>query len=350
MAPRSPSPPNAIARLRMKPAESATEAPALTVDESQAASRRWARVDSMTLGTWLGIMSALGYTATNMALRKVARPGDLDWALWVACIKAAPAALAAWIWIGLRYWRGLGALPPRRLLWPLIAAGLVMQFGGNGMFQWALSLGGLALTVPLTFAALIWSGAVGGRIFLSEPITPRSALAIGVLLASICLLSLGAEDASRVAGRPTFLHVAAAVLAALVAGLAYGTNGVVIRRFVTTDVSVAAMLMVLSTSGVVGLGLAALIRMGPQALATIPRDDWLAMWTAGTLNAVGFFCVTGALQKIPVTRVNLLNSSQTALCALGGVLFFDERITVWLVLGILLTIAGLSLLERTRGS
>ena len=35
------------------------------------------------------------------------------------------------------------------------------------------------------------------------------------------------------------------MFAAVIAGLSYGTNGVVIRRYVTTDVSVPAMLMVL---------------------------------------------------------------------------------------------------------
>ena len=332
----------------MKPADSApaTDAPSLAVDDARGS---WLRTDAASLGICFGLVSAVGYTATNIALRKVARPGELDWALWVACVKAAPAALGAWAAIAIRSWQGIPVLPPARLLWPLILAGLVMQFGGNGMFQFALSLGGLALSVPLTFAALIWSGAVVGRTALGEPITARSMVAIGILMVSIFFLSLGAEEAARtLTAKPTWLQMAGAVLAAIIAGLSYGTNGVVIRRYVTTDVSVPAMLMVLSTTGVVGLGAVSLAWMGPGALADISGQDWAAMWGAGTLNAIAFFFVTLALQRIPVTRVNLLNSAQTALCALGGVFFFQERLTVWVVTGMLLTIAGIWIMERPQ--
>ena len=331
----------------MKPADSAaTDAPRLAVDTPR---RSWLRTDAATLGICFGLLSAVGYTGTNIALRKVARAGELDWALWVACVKAAPAAIGAWAAIAIRSWQGVPVLPPAKLLWPLIMAGLVMQFGGNGMFQFALSLGGLALSVPLTFASLIWSGAIVGRTVLGEPITARSMVAIGVLMVSILFLSLGAEDAARtLTARPTWLQITGAVLAAVIAGLAYGSNGVVIRRYVTTDVSVPAMLMVLSTTGVLGLGVVSLAWMGPATLADVSAEDWGAMWGAGTMNAIAFLFVTLALQRVPVTRVNLLNSAQTALCALGGVFFFQERLTGWVITGILLTIAGIWIMERPQ--
>ena len=333
----------------MKPADSVSS-PAdprpLAVDGPR---RSWLRADAATLGICFGLLSALGYTGTNIALRKVARAGELDWALWVACIKAAPAAIGAWAAIAIQSWRGVRVLPPARLLWPLILAGLVMQFGGNGLFQFALSLGGLALSVPLTFAALIWSGAIVGRSVLGEPITSRSTIAIAVLMVSIIFLSLGAEDAARtLADRPTRLQILGAVLAAVIAGLSYGTNGVVIRRCVTTDVSMPALLMVLSTTGVIGLGAVSLASMGPAALTDVSGEDWVVMWAAGTMNAVAFFFVTAALQRVPVTRVNLLNSAQIAMCALGGVVFFQERLTVWVITGILLTIAGIWIMERPQ--
>ena len=50
--------------------------------------------------------------------------------------------------------------------------------------------------------------------------------------------------------------------------------------------------------------------------------------------------------RLSVVRVNLINASQAAMCAAGGVLFFDEALTVWLVLGTLLTMGGLMLMER----
>lgn len=296
-----------------------------------------------------GVVSALTYTGANIALRAVADRGGFDWAVWVSCVKAVPAALAAWLLVAWRAGRGLPALPPRRLVVPLVVTGLVMQFVGNVSFQWSLSLGGLALTVPLSFASLILTGAVLGRIVLGEPIGARSSAAMAVLMLAIAVLSVGAEGATEALTRDaTFWTIAVAVLSATAAGVAYGACGVVIRRTVTARVSLSAALVLLSTAGVVGLGALSLIRSGPAQLLATPADDFAIMIAAGTLNAVAFFAVSAALRHIPVTEVNLLNASQTAMCAIAGVLWFAEPPTVWLYAGVLLTMAGLVLLDNGR--
>ena len=356
----------------------ATEKPASSVRQ---------RFDSVTMGTFFGIVSALAYTGTNVALRKVARHGDLDWSIWVTAWKAVPAALTAWALIAWRGSRGLPALPPRRLVLPLLAMGLFMQVG-NVMFQLALSLGGLALSVPLIFSTLILSGAWLGRVFLAEPITRRSAVAMGILMVSIALLSVGAEHATRAtgrtasaptgddgsrlttssqagslgwtstgrwrisrlteSGRPSLLTIAAGVLTACVAGLAYGTCGVVIRHAVSHRVSLSATLVLLSTTGVVVLGLISLWRMGLETLLATPPSDLAMMLVAGVFNAIAFFAVGASLSHIPVVRVNLLNASQIAMCGAAGVILFAEPITVWLIAGTALTVVGLLILEDRR--
>lgn len=316
------------------------------------AAAAWRSRDPLVLGTTFGIISALGYTATNMALRAVAGQPDLDWAAWISCLKALPAAAIAWVLVGWHIASGRPGLPPRRWLLPLVATGLVMQFGGNLAFQWSLSVAGLALTVPLCFATLILSGALLGRMYLAEGITPRSAVAMGLLLAAIVLLSAGAEGATRAnlaAGETvSWGLIALAVLAAAFSGVTYGVCGVVIRRMVTQRLSLAATLVLLSTAGLIGLGLWCAIRVGPgRLLATPPRDLGL-MLLAGTLNAGAFFAVSAALKYLSVVHVNLLNASQTAMCSAAGVLLFDEALTVWLLAGTGLTVAGLLLLDRRR--
>jgi drug/metabolite transporter, DME family len=302
------------------------------------------------LGTVFGVISALAYTATNLTLRGLADSQSLDWAVWISCLKGVPAAVIAWILVAHRAWRGLPALPPRRLVIPLIAMGLFMQFVGNVCFQWGLSLGGLALTVPLTFATLIGSGAVLGRIVLGEPITLRSVLAIGMLVISIAVLSLGAEEATRsTLAESSWTVILLAILSASLAGLAYGTCGVMIRRTTTgaDNVSLSGTLVWLSTSGVVGLGLVSWLRMGTAGLLETTTPEFLNMLLAGSLNAVAFFACGAALMRLSVVRVNLINASQAALCAAGGVLLFDEALTLWVVLGTLLTMGGLMLMDRS---
>jgi drug/metabolite transporter, DME family len=312
--------------------------------------------DPVVLGTAFGIVSALAYTGTNVALRAVADGsigGGVDWAAWVSCIKAVPGALAAWVLVAWRAGRGLPALPPRRLVVPLVATGLLMQFGGNLAFQWALSLGGLALTVPLCFATLILSGAVLGRMYLAEGVTPRSAVAMGLLLGAIVVLSVGADEATGAvaassAGPVSFGTIALAVVAAACAGMAYGASGVVIRRMVTGRLSLSATLVLLSTAGAVGLGLMCLVRLGPARLLATPADDLATMFVAGTLNAVAFFAVSASLKYLSVIHANLINASQTALCAAAGVWLFGETLTGWLAAGIVLTMLGLLLLDSRR--
>lgn len=307
------------------------------------------REDALLLGTIFGVISALAYTGTNLTLRRVAHTQNLDWAIWVSCWKGVPAALVAWLLIAHRTRRGLPALPPRQLVLPLIATGLFMQFVGNVSFQWGLSLGGLALTVPLTFATLIGSGAILGRIVLNEPITLRSLAAIAVLVISIVFLSLGAEGATRsMLAESSWLTIVGAILAASLAGLAYGTCGVVIRRTTTGvhNVSLSGTLVLLSTTGVVGLGLTSWFRLGTDQLLETTPLELANMLAAGSLNAIAFFACGAALMRLSVVRVNMINASQAAMCAAGGVLFFEEALTVWMVLGTLLTMGGLMLMER----
>lgn len=300
-----------------------------------------------TLGTCFGILAAVAYTAANTALRQVAYQGDVDWAMWVSCNKAIPAAIAAWSLIAWRAGRGLPALPPRHLIVPLFLTGLFIQFGGNVLFQMSLSIGGLALTVPLTFSTLMISGAVLGRMMLEEPITGRSAYAMFIQIAAIVLLSLGAEKAS-IAPVASLSAVLGAVATSCIAGMAYGASGVIIRRTVTNNVPLSATLVLLSTAGVVGLGGASLVRLGPRQLLATPPQDLLTMLMAGTFNAIAFFSIGAALKHVSVVQANLLNASQIAMAAAVGVLLFDETLTVWLAAGMLLTIVGLTMIERPR--
>jgi len=143
---------------------------------------------------------------------------------------------------------------------------------------------------------------------------------------------------------PTAWVLTGIVLAAL-SGVFYGALGVLIRRTTRHAIPLSATLALISTTGVVGLGAAAVLRMGAGVLHASPQE-WLLLLIAGTLNAVAFFAISGALQRIPVVQVNLLNASQAALCAIGGVLIYHEPLTIGLAVGTLLTMAGLALMDR----
>ena len=302
------------------------------------------------IGVTLGIVSAICYTGTNIALRGVTRDGDADWALWVTCMKSLPSAISAWVLVAVLAARGRSCLPPARQTVQLMMVGLFVQAGGNLLFQWSLAMCGLALAVPTVFATLMLTGALLGRFWLGESVTVRSAVATGLLIAAIGLLSLGAEAAASALppgppGVSPKLWVIAGIGLAGVAGVFYGGLGVVIRRTTRQAIPLPATLAIISSTGVLGLGVPAVLRLGTEILNS-PPAEFGTMLLAGTLNAIAFFAIGGSLRRIPVVQVNLLNASQAALCALGGVLLYPEPLTGALVAGTGLTVVGLSLMGR----
>lgn len=306
--------------------------------------------NSAAVGVLLGVVAAVCYTGTNIALRGVTRDGDAAWAIWVTALKSFPGAIAAWLLLADRARRGLPTLPPARTVALLVVVGLAVQAGGNLFFQWSLAMCGLALAVPTVFATLILTGATLGRVWLGEAVTSRSAIAMGVLIAAIAVLGQGADAASKALPRgpdgvSPLVWVLSGVGLAAFAGVLYGGLGVVIRRTTKDDVPLPATLALVSTMGTVGLGIPAVALLGNEVLHSSPKES-LLMFLAGTLNAIAFFAIGGAFRRISVVQVNLINASQAAMCALGGVLIYRESLTAALVIGTLLTIVGLVLMDR----
>ncbi len=260
-----------------------------------------------------------------------------------------PVTVIAWSIVAYRGWTGLAALPPRRLVIPLFLTGCMVQFGGNVMFQWSLTHVGLALTVPMCFAALLVSGAIMARMFLGEVVTLRSLLAMVVLIVSILLLATGANAAAQsIIPNVAWSIVVGAVVAAAISGLSYATSGVVIRRIVTGDISLSATLILITTTGVVVLGALSLFLLGPQRMLETTGKEAAWMLVAGLANAVAFFSLSGAYKHATLMRVNFLNATQIAMAAIVGIVWFGEAHTAYIWLGTVLTFAGLLAMGQQR--
>lgn len=298
------------------------------------------------IGLITGLGAAVGYTLANIALRQMAKPADFDWAIWVTANKAIPATLLTWGLVLYNHSRGRQGFPPGKLILPLILTGLSMQFGGNLTFQWSLGLIGLAMTVPIVFALLLISGAVVSRIYLGEPITPRTLLALTILMVAVTILSLGAGEASRsIVQDATASQFMLGIAVAMVSGIAYGVCGVVIRKNVR-NLPVSASLFLISTTGVVAMGALSLYRIPLEELLATTPLEYQTMMIAGVCNAVAFYAIGVSYRFLNVTQVNMLNTSQIAMATLAGVLFFMEPVTPWLMVGVCMTAFGLFMIDR----
>ena len=301
--------------------------------------------DPVLLGTACCIASALGYTAVNICLRSLADHAQLAWA---TCVKESVTVLVVGPWLLWRAHRGLPTMPSRRALLALALVGLVVQLVGNLGIIWSMSVVGLAVTIPAALGVSLAGSAVLGRVFLGERVSPRSMAALGLLIGSIVLLKMGVGGGgpSTAAGP---VKTALAIGVACLAGGTYATLTVVIRKAVTGTTPIAAVMFIVTGMGVLSLGPLSVWQVGVGQLLHTPPRDFALMLLTGVLNLGAFLAITKGLQLTTIVHANVLSASQVAMAAAAGILLFAEHPNPALILGICLTILGMSLIGRRNG-
>ncbi len=275
---------------------------------------------------------------------------DPTWAVFnrelVTTVAVAP-------WLIYRAASGQSTLPWGWTLVQLLAGGVLIQLGGNVGVQWAFGVVGLAVTVPVVFAANIVGGALLGRLCLGEHVSRRSMTAIAMLFASLVLLGIGAEASHALQSRSSGnweasgrIMLALGVAVAAVAGTTYATLNIVIRRAVTLTTPPSAVAFLVPAVGVISLGAPTVFQHGvpPWTATSWPQLGLMA--AAGISNLVGFLALINGLQRTTVVHANAISASQVAMAALAGVALFSEPPNPWLLGGICLTIAGVLRIDR----
>jgi drug/metabolite transporter (DMT)-like permease len=248
--------------------------------------------------------------------------------------------------------------PPLKILFILLLAGLVDQLLGNLAWQWSVGIVGLAVTVPAAFGVMIIGSAIFGRFILGERVTPRSMGAIGLLLFSLILLSLGAESAGEVMAKSSHasiadpvpasasLLVAEAVVVAGVAGAAFALLSIAIRHTMNAATQQSTLMFIITGIGVITLGPISIHRQGLDGLLSTSGEQLAWMVAAGFFNLLGFMGYTKGLHLTTVVHANVLSASQVAMAAVAGILVFQESPNLWLLLGVALTLTGIFLIDR----
>ena len=270
---------------------------------------------------------------------------------WAVFNRELVTTVVVGVWLLRRAILGRPTLPAGRELGLLLLVGLLIQMAGNVCVQWSLGVVGLAVTIPAMFGAMITGGAVIGRVWLGERVSGRSITAIAMLLGSLALLGVGAKAAGcsiaeAEAVTPNPLLMVLAVAAAGLAGTVYALLSAVIRRSVTRNTTPAAAAFLVTLMGVVSLGPICVYRLGAAALLETPVDQIVLMIAAGVFNLGAFLALIHGLQRTTVVHANAVNASQVAMAAVAGMALFAEPSTVWLLLGVCLTIFGIVWIDR----
>ncbi len=303
-----------------------------------------AGLSPLAVGTICGLLAAVGYTITNACLKQVADQ-DLN-AFWVSAVKAFPTLLICAPWAYYQSRIGLRVMPESKVFWLLFLSAFVGQIGGNAGFQFGLQYVGIAISVAICLGTIQIFGAILGRIFLLEPVTIRAVGAIALLIGALGALSMGAKIDTK---SHTTLEIAMGIGSLCISGFAYAVIGVVIRYGVTGRTTIAFTLSIIGSVGVLSLGTLAFSQIGFSGMAATTVNQWSVMLLAGLFNALSFLALTKAYQATTVTYVAIMNACQTAMAALVGAMFFREKWTVSLTVGLILTALGVTLMALKRG-
>lgn len=305
-------------------------------------------VDPALIGNACCMVAALIYAATNLCLRWLSVDCHPQWAV---CVKETVSVAVVGPWLIYLAAKGVSVFPRGRALGILVLVGLITELGGNLSQLWAMKVIGLAVCIPLIVGSCLVSTAVLGRVWLGERVSYRSMVAIAMLIGAVAVLSLGASAAGAssaaaqgVVGDP--LHMAWAVAAACLAGCCFSVLNVGARRSVTHTVRPAAVVVIITGVGTLSLAPLSWWQLGWKELAHTPPDALGMMLLAGLLNLIAFATYTTGLRFTTAVRANMMNATQTALAAAGGWLLFDEHLNRAVIVGILLTIAGITLIDR----
>jgi len=296
-------------------------------------------------GTACCAVSAVGYTAANACMRQLNGLG-VDH-MWAVCNKELITVVVVGPWLAWKLARGRLRRTPWTSLAVLAAVGLAVQMGANLGLQWAFGVVGLAVAIPAVFSAMLTASGLLGWLLLGERVSGRSIRAIGLLLVSLVFLGLAAHAAGKSiaeGGGPLWFTLG--VAAGCMAGTIFAVLTITIRSNATRATPMSVILFTTTFMGVISLGPLSLMRLGAGGLAATTPVEAAWMLAAGTCNLIAFLAITKGLHLTTVVHANVLNASQVAMAALAGLWFFNEPLTVWLGLGVLLTIIGVAAIDR----
>jgi drug/metabolite transporter (DMT)-like permease len=227
--------------------------------------------------------------------------------------------------------------------------GALTQLAATLPLLWSMAVVGLAIAITASLCASLATSAVLGRFVLGERVSAQSLTAIGMLVGAVALLSFGAEQPAHVlpsADSHGFWTVLLATATACIAGTIYGLLNVSIRRSVTNGVSPGFVALVIPFTGVLCLTPMCCWRLGADGILAIPTADLVVMLIAGILNVIAWFAFIKGLQTTPVVHANVFTASQVAMAAVAGVFFFQETLSLALLGGVAMTIAGMVWIDR----
>ena len=212
-------------------------------------------------------------------------------------------------------------------------AGLMLYF-------FAINVGGVVITPPFLQTQMVWA-TLFAFVFLGEELR-----AVGWLGLMLCVLGLMTLSFGQSIGRPVSPEWYLAIPLACGAAACYAVTGALTRRGQLEGAHQATGMFLRFTTSITLAFLVLLLGGGFGSLLSASWRDLGMLFLSGVLSGpIAVYCFFMALRMMTVGRTFALNGLNQVVAAVLAVFFLGEFINLPMVLGILITFLGVTLVQ-----
>lgn len=277
----------------------------------------------------------LVWGSTYLAIRVAVRDegGFPPFSMAMMRVFTAGCLLLLWAWLSKR------RIKPTKVEWiTILASGVLLWNGGNGLVVWAEQHADSGLTALIVAASPIWTAILAALLDRKAP----SRLLVGSLLVGFTGIGLLAAPSFRSGVRSDLLST----LALIGASLSWSLGSVLqARRPVAISPRASSAYQML----VAGVGFFILARLTGEAEPAPTAAAWLAWGYLVIFGSVlAFTAYVTALRQLPTNVVMTHAYVNPVIAVILGWLILNEEITVWTVAGSALVLLGVYGVFRQR--
>jgi drug/metabolite transporter, DME family len=290
------------------------------------------------VGELASLASAVTWACTTIAMR--AESGRVP-ALALNAFRGGFASLVVWLFLIAAGQIALVATIPVSALWSLLSSVLIGMAVGDSLNIRAMHAIGVARAMPISATYPIIT-ALLAVLFLGEPMTPRIAIGIVVVVGGVALVAFprGVRAVARPAETVAPVSVRVGILMSIGASICWALSTVLVKPALSeVDPIVAnAVRLPIACLVLVGLSLGMRPKSNPFAVS---RRTLLVLAGAGCLSGLSGAMWLFGVQFAGAAKAATLSSTAPVFASPLAALLLGERLTLQVGVGILLTVFGI---------
>lgn len=223
-----------------------------------------------------------------------------------------------------------------------IFCGVVSELVASVLFLQAVKLGGINVAVP---TVQIWTlmGAVLGIVFLKEKFHRNIVIGAAIAVAGLVVLSYG-----QFVGMPVSPQWYLGVVFALITALCWALSTLFFAKGQKEGAERSKGMFLQYFSGAIFLILFIIFSGRLSMFAEIPPNFYGSLLAAASFAAAAMFFLYTAVRLGRMSKILPINTCYPVLTAIVAWLFLGESMNIFIGLGIIMVIVGVTVSQRSR--